>query len=143
MIPPLLFFVVLLAGTIAALLVQLASDRIHHRRLVGLAREWRMHYAPDDRFKLAPRVAERLSLPGAADVRVVDLIYGAEQGTRRYVFSAHYTRGVVRWKRRARCIASLSESKEGWSVLNVAPADLSVVEQYRKVADVKPENAKT
>jgi hypothetical protein len=140
MIPPLLFFAILVAGTIAALLVQLAVDRIYHRRLVQLARDWQMHYAPDDRFNLAPRVAERLSLPGASDVRVVDLIYGMEKGLRRYVFAAHYTRGVVRWKRRARCVASLSESKHGWSALKVAPADLSLIEQYRNVAD---ENVKT
>ena len=139
MIPPLLFLAILLAATSAALIVQRAADRIHHRRLTSLAREWRMHYAPDDRFNLAPRVAERLSLPGAADVRVVDLIYGSEQGTRRYVFSAHYTKGVVRWKRRAKCIASLSESKDGWSSLKVASAELSLLDQYRDAGNMKHE----
>ncbi len=93
-----------------------------------------MHYAPDDRFNLAPRVAARLPLVGAADVRIVDLIYGSEQGARRDVFCAHYTRGVVRWKRREKCVASLSESQEKWSDLIIAPAALSLVEQYRAVA---------
>ena len=120
-------------GTVSILIVQLALDRARHRKLVALAREWRMHYARDDRFNLAPRVAERLALPGSADVRIVDLIYGSEHGTRRYVFSAHYTRGVVRWKHREKCVASLAEDKEQWSGLMVAPKGLSVVEQYRNV----------
>jgi len=137
MIPPLLFFAFLLIGTLALLIVQLLSDRLHHRRLIALAREWRMHYAADDRFNLAPRVAERLSLPGAADVRIVDLIYGTEQGTRRYVFSAHFTRGVVRWKRRERCVGSLVETREEWSRLSVAQKELSIVEQYRSLGNVK------
>src|SRR5690242_13855208 len=139
MIPPLLFFAVLLIGTLALFLVQVSADRVHRRRMTALAREWRMHYARDDRFNLAPRVAERLSVPGAADVRIVDLIYGSEQGTRRYVFSAHYTRGVVRWKRREKCVASLSETREEWTGLVVAPAELSLVEQYRSVGTVKRE----
>src|SRR5205085_8071945 len=120
MIPPLLFFAVLLAGTIALLIVQVLSDRVHRRRMMALAREWRMHYARDDRFNLAPRVAERLPLPGAADVRIADLIYGSEEGTRRYVFSAQYTSGVVRRKRRFKCVASLEERDTKWSELKVA-----------------------
>jgi hypothetical protein len=134
MIPPFLFLAILIVATFALMIVQLLSNRVHRRRLIGLAREWRMHYAPDDRFNLAARVAERLPQPGAADVRIVDLIYGSEQGTRRYVFSAHYTRGVVRWKRRERCVASLAETKEIWTSLTVAPSQLSVVEQYRTLA---------
>jgi len=136
MISPMLFFAILLAVTIALLIGQLLADRIHRRTLIALARQWRMHYAPDDRFDLAARVAERLSVSGAADVRIVDLIYGTERGTRRYVFCAHYTRGVVRWKRRARCVASLTETPEGWSALQCAPEKLSMVEQYRQALSV-------
>ena len=135
MIPPLLFFAVLLAGTIGLLLAQLSARRIHQRQLINLAREWRMHYAADDRFDLAARVAERLPLPGAADVRIVDLIYGMEHGTRRYVFSAHYTQGVVMRKRRLQCVASLSESNEVWSALKVVALEGAVVEQYRLAAN--------
>src|SRR5436305_11240668 len=118
MIPPLLFFAVLLIGTLALFIVQVLADRVHRRRMTALAREWRMHYAADDRFNLAPHVAERLSLPGAADVRIVDLIYGSHQGTRRYVFCAQYTRGVVRWKHRQQCVGALAETKDVWSDLN-------------------------
>ena len=135
MVPPLLFFAILLVGTIALLVVHLLDGRLHHRKLTALAREWRMHYAPDDRFNLAARVAERLPLVGAADVRIVDLIYGSEQGTRRYVFCAHYTRGVVRGKCRQKCVASLSECKEKWSALKIAPGELSLVEQYRRLGN--------
>jgi hypothetical protein len=134
MVPPTLFLAILIAFTLLLLIAQLVLDRTRHRKLISLAREWRMHFAPDDRFNLAARVAEKLSLPGAADVRIADLIYGSEEGTRRYVFSAHYTRGVVRWKHREKCVASLRENKDQWSPLNVAPGELSVVEQYRAAA---------
>jgi hypothetical protein len=131
-----MFLAILVIATLTLWIAQFVLDRARHRRLIALAREWRMHFAPDDRFNLAPHVAERLSLPGAADVRIVDLIYGSEHGTRRYVFSAHYTRGVVRWKGRTKCVASLSENKEKWSALTVAPKELSLVEQYQKVGNV-------
>ena len=137
MVPPIFFLSLLVIGTIGMLVIHLLSNRLHRRRLIALAREWRMHYAPDDRFNLAARVAQKMPIPGAADVRIVDLIYGSERGTRRYVFCAHYTRGVVRWKRREKCVASLTESKENWSSLDVAPGEMSVVEQYRKVGEVK------
>jgi len=133
MIPPILFLAFLVAVTLGLFVFQLVLDGARHRKLIAVAREWRMHFAADDRFNLAPHVAERLSLPGSADVQIVDLIYGTEQGTRHYVFSACYTRGVVRWKRREKCVASLTEHKEQWSTLEVAPNELSLVEQYRKV----------
>ena len=136
MISPTVFLAALVVGTAALFIGQILVRRVHQHRLMNLAREWRMHYAPDDRFSLAARVAERLPVPGAADVRVVDLIYGMDEGTRRYVFSAHYTRGVVRWKRRGMCVASLSEIPDrmggNWSPLHVAPMNEGIVEQYRK-----------
>ena len=140
-VSPLLFLAILVGATLVLLFAQRFSDRVHRRRLIGLAREWRMHYAPDDRFNLAARVAERLPLPGAADIRIVDLIYGSDQGTgtRRYVFCAHYTHGVVRWKHREKCVASLAETKEQWSSLDIAPKELSMVEQYRSVGSQTPE----
>ena len=136
MISPILFFAFLAAGTTAMLIVELLARRAHQGKLTSLAREWRMHYAADDRFNLAARVAERITMPGASDVSVVDLIYGTEQGSRRYIFSAHYTTGVVRWKRRAQCVASLSEmSGNQWSPMATAKGDVSLVEQYRSLAD--------
>ena len=130
-----LLFIALACGTLATFAARLLFNQVHHRKLMVLAREWKMHYAPDDRFELAARVAERLPIPGAADVCVVDLIYGTEQGVRRYVFCAHYTTGVVRRKHRAKCVASLCEApnREGgeWSGLVIAPPDLSMLEQYR------------
>jgi hypothetical protein len=135
MISPMILFLALVAGTLATFAARMLADKVHRRQLINLAREWQMHYAPDDRFQLAPRVAERLPTPGAADICVVDLIYGTEQGVRRYVFCAHYTTGVVRRKTRGKCVASLCEApnREGgdWSGLVIAPRELSMVEQYR------------
>src|SRR5689334_3559921 len=135
MISPMALFLALVTGTLATFVARRLADKVHRRQLISLAREWQMHYAPDDRFQLAPRVAERLPTPGAADVCVVDLIYGTEHGVRRYVFAAHYTTGVVRRKSRGMCVASLCEtpSREGgdWGGLVIAPQELSMVEQYR------------
>src|SRR5262245_13019087 len=135
MMSPMILFLALVAGTLATLVARLLTDKVHRRRLINLAREWQMHYAPDDRFDLAPRVAERLPTPGAADVCVVDLIYGTDHGVRRYIFCAHYTTGVVRRKHRGKCVASLCEApnRDGgnWSGLVIAPAELSMLDQYR------------
>lgn len=92
-----------------------------------------MHYAADDRFNLAARVAEKLPLAGAADVRIVDLLYGMENGQRRYVFCAHFTQGVVTGKTREVCVASLSELNDEWSELKIAQEQLPLVDQYREV----------
>jgi hypothetical protein len=137
MISPLIFLGIVLAGTIAVAVWQGMIRKFNQQKLMKLARDWRMHYAPDDRFGLAPRIAERLELPGSAGVSVVDLIYGTEEGIRRYVFSARYTLGAITAKRRMSCVASMSEDCTGpigvWSEMEIAPAEGGMIEQYRAV----------
>jgi hypothetical protein len=139
MISPLIFLGVIVAGTIGVALWAGAGRKIKQQKLMKLARDWRMHYAADDRFGLAPRVAERLLLPGSAGVRVVDLIYGTEEGIRRYVFSARYSLGVIAGKRRISCVASMSEDCTGpigvWSAMKVAKAEGGIIEQYKAVGE--------
>jgi len=132
------FLLLLIAVTLAAWLAHVVNRNRHQRRLRRLAAEWRMHYSPGDRFRLADRVAEKLPIPGAADVRVVDLIYGNEPAGYRYIFSAEFTRGVVRWKTRVRRVVSFSEPKDrtdanGWSALMLGDEQLPVVRQYEKL----------
>ncbi len=71
-----------------------------------------MHFSPRDQFDLAARVAERFPVPGAAELRVSDLIYGSDGTMYRYLFSAEYTTGVIYAKHRHLRVATFSEPKE-------------------------------
>ncbi len=113
-------------------------SRVFERRRRGalrrLASAWQMHYTPFDRFRLAPRVAPRLPVPGAAAVRVKDLIYGLEGDRLRYIFIAQYTTGTVAAQSRRESVATFAEPRERPDDAPVdvllAPEGLSVIEQY-------------
>ena len=137
MSPGLLFLAcVLLTG--AGLALDVAAHRRRGRALRALAAEWRMHYNAGDQLRLATKVLPRLPVPGAANVRVMDLIYGSDRDRYRYVFSVEYTVGVVGPKRRVVRVASLSEPRErghaGPVSLTIAPEDGSMVDQYCSLA---------
>ena len=113
------------------------------RRLRALAAEWGLNYSPRDQLRLGARVAAQFPIPGAANLRISDLIYGTEGARRRYVFTAEFTVGVVHRKRRMVRAAAFAESRQlsgevGDSVdsgeLTLAPADLPLLEQYRHFA---------
>jgi hypothetical protein len=113
----------------------IALERRGRRRaLRRLAASWRMHYTPADRFRLAPRVAPRLPAPGAAAVRVKDLIYGLEGDQLRYIFVAEYTTCTVAAQARHETVATFAEPRERRDEspveLLLAPKGLSVIEQY-------------
>jgi len=108
---PLIFFLLVLALPLTGLLAQHLQSR-ERRALEMLARDKNLHFACDDRFKIAPKVAELLPTPGAADVRVYDVMYGKDGARYHFVFTVEWTEGVVRWKRRVRRVASFSEEKE-------------------------------
>ncbi|HWP39762.1 MAG TPA: hypothetical protein VNL70_02465 [Tepidisphaeraceae bacterium] len=124
--------------TLVALAMQAALNRRRRRALSALARQWQMHYSPADVLNLAPRVAAHLPTVGAADVVVRDLIYGTDPACYRYIFSVEYTTGLVRAKSRRRCVVCATEPRvrgEGaWTSFRIAPADLSLLEQYRSLA---------
>jgi hypothetical protein len=110
-------------------------ERRRRAVLRRLAAGWQMHYTPFDRFRLAPRVAPRLPVPGAAAVRVKDLIYGLEGDQLRYIFVAEYTMDTVAAQRRCEAVVTFAEPRErrdeSSSVeLILAPKGLSVIEQY-------------
>src|SRR4051812_14881853 len=119
----------------------IAVGRYQHR-VAQLAERWRMHYAAADRFRLSDRVAERLEVPGAAQVRVSDLIYGNELDRYRYVFLVAYTEGVARMKVRRRRVATLCEPKDrtgpdGWTPLVLASVEMTIVEQYEHLRETE------
>jgi hypothetical protein len=118
--------------------VSVATRVVERRRRIVLRRlaaAWEMHYTPTDRFRLAPRVASRLPIPGTAAVRVKDLIYGLEGADQlRYIFVAEYTTGTIAAQHRRESVVSFAEPRERRDEspveLIVAPPGLSVIEQY-------------
>jgi hypothetical protein len=139
MSPGLLLLSCLLATGIAAS-IDVAMHRRRSAALRALASQWGMNYHPGDQLRLAAKVLPRLPVPGAANVRVLDLIYGSDRDRYRHVFSVEYTLGVIGTKRRVVRVASLSEPRDRSSsapiVLTLAPEEGSLIDQYRALAPV-------
>ncbi|MEO6437285.1 MAG: hypothetical protein ABIP55_16200 [Tepidisphaeraceae bacterium] len=137
LITPLQFLLVMLTAAAGAGLVQLIVRRRKVSRLRRLAASVQMHFSAADRFRLAPRIVALLPVPGAAAVRVADLIYGIERDHYRYVFATEYTTGVLRTKTSVRRVASYCEPRECSATarppgeLVFAPESLSLFEQYK------------
>ena len=127
-----------LAVTAFAGMLDVAAHRRRSRTLRAIASRWRMNYHPADQLRLTPKVLPHLPIPGAANVRVMDLIYGSERDRYRYVFSVEFTMGVSGLKRRVVRVASLSEPRErgGTGAVSVvlAPEEGSLADQYRYLA---------
>jgi hypothetical protein len=128
------FLVLAVILTVGVSVVMRAIERRRRGVLRRLASAWQMHYTPFDRFRLAPRVAPRLPVPGAAAVRVKDLIYGLEGDQLRYIFVAEYTTGTIAAQHRRESVVTFAEPRERRDdspvELLVAPEGLGVVEQY-------------
>lgn len=127
-----------LAGGIESL-----SRRRRKRALRKLAAAWGMTYTARDRLRITPKVASRLPVPAAADVYVLDVIYGTAGGLYRYVFTTEYTSGAVRGRHRNVRVATLSESRgrenpDAALSVTLAPDGLPLVEQYRRLAPDAP-----
>jgi hypothetical protein len=107
------------------------------RAVRALAGEFQMNYSAGDRFHLADRVAGVLPCPGAADVQVSDLLYGGDETSYRYVFTANYTTGVVLTKRRVGQVVRFIEPQQredgGGGQLTAADREMGVLEQYREL----------
>jgi hypothetical protein len=134
--PPIVLLFVLLILTGAAWF----TDRRIRGRGQAIYREIAlaggMHYSPSDPLRLTPRVAAHFPVPGAAAVRVIDLLYRTDEQHHYYVFTAEYTIGVVGPKHRVRRAASFIESKSTGLIPNqvrLGPSDLPLVEQYRSL----------
>jgi hypothetical protein len=137
---------------IVVTLVAYGLDRYDRRRrsaaLRRVASEFELNYTPTDQFRLTDRVADTFPVPGAAALTVTDLIYGIQGDRYRYIFTARYTIGAVRMKKRQRRVASYSEPltshshgvtttpapKPVPSRVTVAPPELEWAEQYRSLA---------
>lgn len=140
--PPRSFYMIPLTFLTGVLLVTLGTFLGHlylrsnaSEALRRLAAQRGMHFVGNDLFQITPRVVERFPIPGASDLRVLDVVYLREGDRYRYVFTIEYTLGVVRTKHRLSRAATFCEPRdrahpEDWSTLILAPPDLSLLDQY-------------
>ena len=140
-ISPLQFLAIAIALTAGGRLLHVIYRNRRRQALQTLARDWRMHYSMHDRFDLSDRLAENFPLPGAAEIRAVDLIYGTEDEFYRFIFTAEYTAGVVRGKHRFRRVVTFREPKgqsssAHWSRLILAPEELEPIDQYKNLHEL-------
>lgn len=135
--------VVLIGLSIVAAWIDRASRRRRKRALRQLAARWKMTYSARDQLRVAAKVIGRLPSPGAADLYVTDVIYGGQGDTYRYWFTAEYTIGAVRAKRRQIRVGTLAEprGRQGEAAsgeVAFAPEDLPLIEQYVKLGPAQP-----
>ena len=127
-----------IAITLAAHVIDSILRRRSAEALRRLAAEWRMNFSLTDRLNLTGKVARHFPIPGAANLRVTNVIYGTAGDRYHYIFTAEYTIGVVRAKRRLTQAGSFSEPRGREEELGVDAVVLAMpnhplVEQYREV----------
>jgi hypothetical protein len=139
---PQLYLILVLA--ILTIVVTNAALRsyLQRKHLRALARKWNMHYSPGDRLRLARRAARHFPIPGAASIRVRNLIFRTEESRHQYLFTIDYTVGVIRGKVGRSSVAGFEEPVTRGSrtphappVLYLAPRNLSVPEAYEHVLE--------
>src|SRR5687767_5594580 len=138
-----------LAGglTAAAYAAELIARRRWRRALRRLAAEWKMNFGRADTLRLTEKVARHFPIPGAARLHVTNVIYGADKADPeryRYIFTAEFTVGVVRTKRRLVRVGSFAQPKardraahraaHAPAPVTLAPGNLPLLEQYRHLA---------
>lgn len=139
---------VLIALSIVAALLDRASRRRRKRALRQLASRWQMTYSAQDQLRVASKLMGRLPAPGAADLHVTDVIYGGQGDLYRYWFTAEYTLGAVRPKRRQVRVGTLSEPRGRGEAATpgqviFAPEDLPFIEQYVKLGPTQSDEPRT
>jgi hypothetical protein len=134
--PPLMLLTILVLATVAAVIVDRARRGATACACRRLAVAHEMHYSPGDPLRVTPRVAAALPVPGAAAVRVIDLLYRTDAAGHHYVFTAEYTVGVVYLKHRVRRAAAFDEPRGATgapTAIRVADAGLPLVAQYESL----------
>lgn len=132
---PSLYLVLLMAVTTGAAVWQYRLRRDLSRQLRDLASQWQMNYSQGDPLQLTQRIAGVFAVVGAAHVTITDLIYGIEEEHYRYYLATEFTVGLTRSKKRVRRVVTFTEPRSGttrlFSPMRVAPAEMSIVEQFR------------
>jgi hypothetical protein len=141
--------------TAAAYAVELLARRRWRRSLRRLASEWKMNFGRADTLRLTEKVARHFPVPGAAHLHLTNVIYGADRSDPdryRYIFTAEFTLGVVRTKRRLVRVGSFAEPKardraagrahHATAPVVLAPGNLSLLAQYRHLAPAASEEGR-
>ena len=129
----------IVAVTVIAYAVDRSARRRASRDVRRLAAGWRMNFGRVDSLRLTPRVARAFPVPGAANLLVWDVVYGIEGDRYRYYFTAGYTVGTVRAKRRVVRVGTFSEPRDRdkgapASAVVLAPPTLKLIEQYQHLS---------
>jgi hypothetical protein len=136
---PSIYLAFLLAITLAAALYQYRVRRSVAKELRRLAIAWQMNYSQGDPLQLTQRIAGVFPVSGAAHVTITDLIYGIEQANYRYYLATEFTVGMTRSKKRVRRVVTFTEPRAGetrpFSPMRVAPAEMSIVEQFESLRE--------
>jgi hypothetical protein len=135
---PLGLLAAVLGVTAVSYTVQVRLRRRSGRGLRRLAAEWGMNFSRTDLLRLTAKVARHFPVPGAANLRVSNVIYGTDKDRHHYVFTAEYTAGVIRAKRRLARAGAFSEPRDREhgappAAVLLAPAGLPLLEQYRRL----------
>lgn len=146
MVSPAEFLGLIVAITFIAAVINLLLRRARRCQFAALAARWGMNYTPRDQFRLTPRAAQKFPVPGAANLHIIDLIYGMQGEHYRYVFTVQYTIGVVGGKRRVSRAACLTDPREKGAdrtnlPVTLAPGHLRLLEQYERLAPTNDSNA--
>ena len=133
-----LLLAILLGVTLVAWLAD-GLRRARRREAVRrLAAGWRMNFGRADTLQLTARVARHFPAPGAAALRVYDVVYGAQGDVYRYVFTVEYTLGVTGPKGRYTRVAAFTEPRDrrrgGRSELVLGEEGTPLLEQYAALA---------
>jgi hypothetical protein len=122
-----------------ATLADRSGRRREHRLYRAIAVEHGMHFSPGDPLRVTARIGGKLPIPGAAAVRVIDLMYRTDAAAHHYVFTAEYTLGTLDARRRVRRVAAWNEPKaaaagRGADAPVVIAGDTGrLVDQYREL----------
>jgi hypothetical protein len=115
---------------------------LQRKHLRNLARKWNMHFAAGDRLRLAQRAARHFPVPGAASIRVRNLIFRTEESRHQYLFTIDYTVGIIRGKVGRSSVAGFEEpvtrgirSNQAPPTLFLAPRNLSFPAAYQHVLE--------
>ena len=136
---PSLLLILLLLTTLAALSIEGIRRGRQQERVRALASRWRMNFGRVDTLRLTHRVARHFPIPGAAALRVYNVVYGIEGDVHRYIFTAEYTLGIAGAKRRQTRVGTFVQPRDRGQcddpTVILASSELSLLAQYRVLAD--------
>jgi hypothetical protein len=141
-VSPELYLVLILTVLAAVVTHSALRSFLQRRQLRALARQWNMHFSPGDRLRLARRAARNFPIPGAASIRVRNLIFRTEESRHQYLFTVDYTVGIIRGKVGRSSVAGFEEpvtrgsrTSHATPVLFLAPRNLSFPAAYQHVLE--------